>query len=137
MDVKRRREQLPTKRAIREYWAPFLVSCDKFISVPEVFEADVCFACGMIYRDRRDANTEKSHIIAHCESGPEETWNLHLLCKGCHRDSEHLKGMPYWLWFLNRNCADGILSNGMLNRRSRDVIREYLKDPLNFQKETP
>lgn len=49
-----------------------------------------CFACGSY------DNIQRCHIIPHCAGGSNDVTNIHLLCAGCHVESEGLK--PYWTW---------------------------------------
>lgn len=88
---------MPTKQAIREHWAPALVTLGKYDSIHEATSADTCMACGWL------ATTERCHITPRDREGPNIAANLHLLCDTCHHASEHLTGSDYWQWFTTRN----------------------------------
>lgn len=61
-----------------------------------------CFACGR-------PDSERAHILARAEGGSDNAENIHLLCGGCHTDSELLSGDSYWTWIRGvrrRSYAD-------------------------------
>ena len=60
-----------------------------------------CFACGL------PGYVERCHIIAKHSGGTDDVSNLHLLCAGCHKESEFLEGDLYWKWF---NSVDPVLA---------------------------
>ena len=95
--------KMPTKKAIKTYWANHLVSIKKFDSIEELFEADYCFACGSI-DDENTQYTERAHIKARCDGGSDTVENLHLLCSFCHKSSEFIEGDDYERWFMEQNA---------------------------------
>lgn len=52
-----------------------------------------CFACGC------PRKVERAHINAVVDGGTHDLDNLHLLCSGCHIDSEMFSGESYDNWF--------------------------------------
>lgn len=89
-----------TRENIKAYWVPELVKMDKFIDRADAYEYDACFACGVDYSKKEGQNsTERAHILAKCCGGSNEISNFHLLCEGCHKQSELLSGEEYWRWF--------------------------------------
>lgn len=105
--------RLPKKSEIREHWAAWLAEIGKFDSIEEATEADYCFACGFEF------TTQRAHILAHCHGGSDGVENLHLLCRGCHLDSEHLSGEAYFEWLKKRavyDCGAGALLRGGFTR---------------------
>lgn len=51
-----------------------------------------CMACGSQY------GIQRCHILPLCEGGDNSLKNIHLLCKGCHSESEFRSGESYWKW---------------------------------------
>lgn len=92
-----KRGKMPSKKAILEHWSERLEVLGKHpdqLSSRD-WDGSLCFACGK-------GDTQRAHIKAHQEGGNENPENLHVLCKGCHSDSEMLDGPPYWRWFENK-----------------------------------
>lgn len=85
-----RRASTPSVSAIFKYWSQEgklpLIRNNEFITQGE----KNCFACG----DFR--NIQRCHIVPLVYGGENEVENLHLLCVGCHADSEGNK--YYWNW---------------------------------------
>jgi hypothetical protein len=77
-----KRNSMPTKKQICEYWEedPHLLALE-----------DVCWRCGVISR-----HLERAHILPKIEGGTNDESNMHLLCKMCHKETEHLWGKSYW-----------------------------------------
>lgn len=106
------RKNLPSPWAIYSYWADRHTDLqqDAEGSVPvtelvinsrrnragDVTSAHIgCFACGR-------PETQRAHIRARCVGGEDTVENLHLLCRGCHAETELLDGEPYWKWLRNQ-----------------------------------
>jgi hypothetical protein len=105
--IKRR---MPTKNAIKEHWASYLVDIGKFDSKEEVFEADYCFACGFLFT-KDESNTERAHIVPRYISDDDSPSNIHLLCQKCHVDSEIIADRKvYMKWFNERNIMKTLMS---------------------------
>lgn len=117
---------VPSKEMIRNFWAHRLVLEGKFLSPDEIYEGDVCFACGMDNSDYTGP-TDKAHIQASCNGGPATEENMHVLCKACHLDSEFLEGAAYWNWFHKRTAMAGIMSTMMLLHQGRQAIFSWLQ----------
>ena len=100
---------MPTRKAIKKYHAEWLVQIGKFDSIEELYEDDYCFACGFV--DRREGDpedtkyTERAHIWARRDGGPDEVQNIHLLCKWCHKASENMMQSEYIAWFEAQNLG--------------------------------
>ena len=100
------KRKLPTQKSIREYWSGNIDLIGLgFDSKSEFLENDICFACG-----QNDGKAERAHILARVEGGDDSVENLHMLCKGCHKDSEYISGSKYWDWLGNRSIVDSWLS---------------------------
>lgn len=56
-----------------------------------------CMACGFT------KGIQRCHILPLCEGGDNSLKNIHLLCKNCHSESEHLSGEAYWKWMRHVN----------------------------------
>ena len=118
---------MASKSAIRHFWAKRLAELGKFDSEWEALEGDYCFACGMIDREENKTWTQRCHIQALCNKGSNKAENLHLLCCGCHKDSEYLEGDAYWTWFNKRTNLAGIISCAM----QTPAGRRYLLEKMN------
>lgn len=94
--------KMPTKNAIRQYWAERLDQLfNRFDSLCDMTaDGDACFGCGFVWA----GGTERAHILARSEGGTDGEENLHLLCRRCHCDSEFLSGEAYWAWFAKGGC---------------------------------
>ena len=112
-DQKRR---MPSEKAIREHWRPWLEArIDDPDESPVVDDDGVrtrlCFACGMYCKV-----VEKAHITAKCNGGPDTVDNLHMLCRTCHKVSEALEGDEYWVWLDDWSAWDRIIADGYLHK---------------------
>lgn len=114
------RDTMPSKADIKNYWYPLLVVFGKFDCKEEVYEADYCFACGMTYKDGN--NTDRAHILAHWRGGNEDVSNLHLLCSGCHAQSENYIVDDYWIWFMETNPY-----HGMARHMAANILKAHSK----------
>jgi hypothetical protein len=94
---------MPSKEEIAKYWGSRLPalredgpdSCDmQFGGVGKdgCFGAPTCFACG------KGGRLERAHIKSIVAGGDNAVDNLHMLCAGCHAESETLSGQAYWNW---------------------------------------
>ena len=102
--MKKKKRKLPTKRQIKDFWKHDLILLKpyQFHSIEQIERGDYCFACGLLNHNR----TERAHILARREGGPDHVGNLHLLCSICHLKSELLYGAAYNDWFLKRTHLD-------------------------------
>ena len=92
MAFSKRRRKMASKEAIKDYWCLKGVLPKIFVERGIEVSPDGCFACG----DGR--YLERAHIQPHSKGGSGAVENLHLLCKACHFESEHLTGDLYWTW---------------------------------------
>ena len=105
----------PSTESIVDYWFLYLVGMGQIPAGEAIELADVmkdgrlCFACGRLYPENTD-RCQAAHIRARTRGGSDEVKNFHLLCKSCHRESEYLFGVSYWLWFRWRRPNWGFLS---------------------------
>ena len=53
-----------------------------------------CMACGIA----QDSYLERAHVKARCCGGSNHFNNIHMLCKRCHKESEEIHGLRYWVW---------------------------------------
>lgn len=89
------RKGMPNKRKILSFWNEHDLFIEEGV---EINGSDPdCFACG------NNVGIERAHILPIVEGGGNEVENLHLLCKGCHAESENLSGKPYWNWLKDMN----------------------------------
>jgi HNH endonuclease len=92
------RRKMPTETAIRRYWADDALWANMGVEPPaDVDVKGVCMACGL------KAGTQRSHIDARANRGPDTVDNLHMLCGHCHHASELLEGKAYWRWLGRQN----------------------------------
>jgi len=107
------RKGMPNKKAILSFWDEHDLFIESGIEIngsnPD------CFACG------NHVGVERAHILALTEGGGNEVENLHLLCKGCHAESENLSGKSYWKWLVDMN----------LNHYETAIQRVYRKMQVN------
>ena len=94
----KKERRMPSRNVIYRHWID-----GKLIDAHNLGECgkDQCFACG------RYGYTERTHITARCNGGDDSVWNIHLLCKQCHNQSEYLEGPEYWDWFTNKEFGAG------------------------------
>ena len=116
--------KMPSKRQIKTHWAEKLVYWEKFDSVEEVWEADYCWACGML------ENTERAHIQSRWRGGDDNVENLHLLCPDCHKASEFLDGDVYIVWLLHRDYWGRILE-GTPGSEIAKLLKLALAQPVD------
>lgn len=93
MDSKRR-NLMPKKKHIVKYWnneLEILLNIGGF-----KLETEVCFACGNCI-----GLTHRAHIVSIGEKFcSNDLSNFHILCKGCHSESEYMNIGQYWRWFF-------------------------------------
>jgi len=117
--------KMPSKNKIKQFWESKLIELNKF-DKNEIFDDDYCFACGWLIE------TERCHITAHCITQSDDVSNLHLLCRQCHKNSEHLGCNPndlsdYWDWFMSMNQYKRAFIRALsLNPKSFDMMMECL-----------
>lgn len=80
---------MPSAVEINDYW-----ETRDLPMAPTRQEDGDCFACGYPWDGMW--GVDRAHIDPDAGEGPE---NLHLLCKGCHQQSEHLTGDDYRRWY--------------------------------------
>ena len=85
--------KLPTQKIIYRFWE------ERFLKAGLNIEEKACFACG------KGTNLDRAHIKPKINGGSDLVNNLHLLCPGCHNDSEFIWGGSYWRWiiYINKN----------------------------------
>jgi 5-methylcytosine-specific restriction endonuclease McrA len=91
------RKTLPSKDKIFQYWEQQLILLGK---KPEWADPLDCFCCGA------SLPVQRAHIIPHDAGGADTEENLHLLCHGCHQESEHYQGDMYWAWFKSKDVEE-------------------------------
>ncbi len=92
---KAKRFGTPTRKKIYEYWndnSDLLGENSFGYTYPVAMR---CFACGGNWR-----GLDRAHIIPLHLGGINTVENLHILCKGCHIESEGIK--LYWPWLHNK-----------------------------------
>ena len=85
----KKRYRLPKRKEIINFWIDKLEKIDVDISY-----VGECFACGIGWK------LERAHIKPISDGGTNELANLHILCPGCHAESEFLWGGAYWNWLV-------------------------------------
>ncbi len=63
---------------------------DNYIFISD--KTPTCMACGY------HKGIQRAHVQPLCEGGDHKLSNIHLLCRNCHVESEHLSGESYWSW---------------------------------------
>ena len=91
--TKSSRNNMPKKNTIAEYWNPILIRIGLEVDY-ELQNNIQCFTCG-----KTDQRLERAHIKAKCNGGSDSVKNLHVLCRGCHDESEFYEGDIYWRWY--------------------------------------
>ena len=89
------RKGMPPKSRILKHWSNNKTFEHYEVEINES-DAD-CFACG------NHIGVQRAHIKPLCEGGDNSLDNLHLLCAGCHVESEPLSGDSYWRWLSHKN----------------------------------
>ena len=56
---------------------------------------DMCWCCGMF------TALDRAHIQALVDGGEDVIEKIHLLCRNCHKATEHLSGTAYWDYLEN------------------------------------
>lgn len=91
-----RRKNTPKSSVIYKYWLnKGLPPAKGNETIP--LEEYTCFACGIFF------SIERCHIIPLWNGGDNTPNNIHLLCKGCHANSEG--NVHYWNWltYMRKN----------------------------------
>lgn len=91
-----RHKGMPSKAKIASHWEGGYRCPDDWDVEEQGF---ICFVCG------KPGEVERAHILAVVDGGSNDPSNLHLLCSGCHKDSEYLNGRRYEAWFHNASKA--------------------------------
>jgi 5-methylcytosine-specific restriction endonuclease McrA len=113
--------RMPSSKRILKRWAVRLVALGKVRTYQEAMAVGPawCFACGC--REGGLKETVRAHILPRCEGGNERAENLHLLCAGCHDQSETLSGADYWHWFKGEGFFERIFRS-----RFGDMLKAML-----------
>ena len=117
---------LPPRAHIWAAWCWWLAEVGKADSADEVIEDFAggdgwCFACGM----SDGLVLDRSHIDARCDGGSDDIENLHLLCRTCHKASEHLSGAAYVDWLLRRTFVDRVYEEAHRLPGGRTAMRRF------------
>jgi hypothetical protein len=101
------RQDMPKGSEIRAYWAATRLWEEKGLDGPrDLLDKEMCFAC-----TRVGIPIQRCHIIPVCKGGSNHVANLHMLCRVCHEDSEHLVTVAsYWPWLIERTMVDATTS---------------------------
>ena len=94
---------MASKKQIMSFWMSDPRTAGHLQSQLDTDDLDVCWTCG------RRIGVQRCHIVAHVSGGSGGADNLHLLCPGCHAESEMREGDAYWAWFdykLNTDFID-------------------------------
>ena len=79
---------MPSAEAICDYWSNDIRLQNRSMMT------DICWMCGRI------SKLERAHIVPKCKGGPDDASNLHLLCPGCHKETENIEiEEQYWAYF--------------------------------------
>tara|TARA_Y100001963_G_scaffold143720_1_gene214945 strand:- start:2075 stop:2545 length:471 start_codon:yes stop_codon:yes gene_type:complete len=97
--------RMPHKNVIKREWE------NKFRFIEDFgwkeLPTDACWRCG------KEGYVERCHINSRFHTQDDSPSNLHLLCGGCHKESENLYGwgvnQAYYLWFYSINLQDFIM----------------------------
>lgn len=121
--VKNNRGNMPSKVKVLKYWS----DNEKFESEGiEINSSGAdCFACG------NHLGVQRAHILPLNEGGDNSLSNLHLLCSGCHTESEFMSGKEYWVWLINKNIHDYVTSLERVAKKI-EVNPEYYIKSLKF-----
>lgn len=105
-----RRKGMPSKSSIRNHWAPILFNDGHtpdedslWFYVPSSDADFCCFACG---QHENRTTLHRAHIEPVSRGGENTVHNLHLLCAGCHAESEGYTGAGYDAWFRGKSFRD-------------------------------
>ncbi|MGA1757052.1 MAG: HNH endonuclease signature motif containing protein [Pseudomonadales bacterium] len=90
------KRNMPTQKQILKFWSNSDIFKEKGIEINETHPD--CFACGNYIK------IERAHIRAKFNGGEDTCDNLHLLCSGCHADSEYYEVDEYWDWLVYINA---------------------------------
>lgn len=128
------RHKMPSAKRITEYWAE---NMPDNLNDGQIID-DQCFACGY------SGQLQRCHITPLCIGGSNDANNLHNLCVPCHRQSEHLDGESYWLWYEEKITNDfdfglkGMMPkiNAALAKGKRDGITDPEQIVRNFFQST-
>lgn len=92
----RSRQTMAKGPEIADYWSHRLSKLGVYEHEQGELHARECFACG------DDRHVERCHIVPHAKGGLNEVWNLVLLCRRCHDESEHMPEPMFWRWMNNQ-----------------------------------
>ena len=116
---------MPSRKKIFEYWQ------DKLSSAKD---DNTCFRCSSTSIFGDSVVVDRAHILAVCEGGDDDVSNIHLLCRGCHRESEVYSGDEYRLWINSKNKEEFVKALFVLWHR-KELINERLDLYLNKVKD--
>jgi len=123
---------MPTAKKVLEYWQE--PENEKKIGKAKGdiwgVEQDECFACGL-----RLLLKHRAHIIPSINGGDNSPGNIHLLCRGCHEESE---GRPnYWQWLSYKRNNEWFSYLEEVNRLLRIVSIDPVQEEKQLQGATP
>lgn len=87
-------------------WIEWLEEFENYTSLSKELQFEAfatCFACGGFFEV-----TTRCHITPKCEGGSDNVENLHLLCSGCHKESENISGDVYFNWFISKDLSNSV-----------------------------
>ena len=125
-----RKRNMPSRKKIFEYWQHKLSNAKT---------DNTCFKCSATSIFGDSVMVDRAHILAVCEGGSDDVSNIHLLCRGCHKDSEAHSGDEYRLWIDSKNKEEfgkalfvlwnsKELTNTRLDLYFNKVKDDYIKD---------
>ena len=121
-----RRYKLPSKKVIIRFWI------DKLEKIGvEISYVEECFACGKIWK------LQRAHIKPIFNGGTNKLDNLHILCTGCHDESEFLWGGAYWNWLVETHKTqwkDGTAWILLIYKKCGINIDEFIKKTIKKNK---
>jgi len=92
MNNRERRVGTPRAPVILEYWQQNCIQLGPVKKGDDFgVEQSECFACGNFIH-----GLHRAHIVPLCFGGSNSVDNIHLLCPGCHCESENMT--RYWTW---------------------------------------
>jgi hypothetical protein len=112
-----RKRNMPSRIDVFNYWKNKLDS---------TVDDNTCFKCSATSIFGDALIVDRAHILAVCDNGTDEVDNIHLLCRGCHRESEAYSGNEYKLWFLSKNKEEFAKSLFILID-SGEIVNQNLK----------
>lgn len=91
-------QRMPSKDKILAYWQENSAKLGDIKGGDFGVEDPECFACGI-----SGSATQRAHILPVVRGGDHSLENLHLLCPGCHVESEGIGCYWEWLKYKRKN----------------------------------